>query len=101
MGGNRKARTAGSWLLQISPCSEDWFLLPCAFLPIAKFGAWSLSLTNQFLICRLACSAFEAVFQKRQTKFGDLLAWLARVKEGKALRAQAAGLRGVVEKYHR
>ena len=50
-----------------------------------------------FLHDRLACSAFEAVFQKRQTKFGDLLRWLVEVKEGKALRAQAAGLRGVVE----
>ena len=54
-------------------------------------------LTTMFFIARLACSAFEAVFQKRQTKFGDLLRWLAEVKERKALRAQAAGLRGVVD----
>ena len=47
-----------------------------------------------FFYTRLACSAFEAVFQKRQTKFGGLLRWLAEVKERKALRAQAAGLRG-------
>lgn len=26
--------------------------------------------------CRLACSAFRAVFRRRQTGFGDLLAWL-------------------------
>lgn len=50
--------------------------------------------------CRLACSAFEAVFQMRQTRFRDLLGWLAEVKKGKALRAQAAGLRRVVERYH-
>lgn len=53
-------------------------------------------LTTMFFIARLACSAFEAVFQKRQTKFGVLLRWLAEVKERKALRAQAAGLRAVV-----
>lgn len=53
------------------------------------------------LFCRLACSAFEAVFQKRQTKFGGLLAWLEEVKRGKALRAQAAGLSGIVERCHR
>jgi hypothetical protein len=62
-----------------------------------------VDLLNHLLtsLCRLACTAFEAVFQKRQTKFGDLLAWLEEVKKGKALRAQAAGLRGVVERYHR
>jgi hypothetical protein len=58
-------------------------------------------LTTSPSLCRLACTAFEAVFQKRQTKFGDLLAWLEEVKKGKALRAQAAGLRDVVERYHR
>ena len=61
----------------------------------------SLLLTTLLLFDRLACSAFEAVFQRRQTKFGDLLRWLKVVKEEKAVRAQAAGLRGIVEKYHR
>jgi hypothetical protein len=59
------------------------------------------NLLTIFLYYRLACTAFEAVFQKRQTRFGDLLAWLNDVKNEKPLRAQAAGLRGVVERYHR
>jgi hypothetical protein len=50
---------------------------------------------------RLACSAFEGVFQRRQTKFGDLLRWLEGVKKGKAQRAQAAELRRVIERNRR
>jgi type II secretory pathway component PulM len=62
----------------------------------------SQSLTTGFLLFdRLACSAFEAVFQRRQTRFRDLLRWLEGVKKEKALRAQAAELRRVVERNRR
>jgi hypothetical protein len=47
---------------------------------------------------RLACSAFQAVFQRRQTRFAGLLAWLAEQKRAPALRAQAASLGGVVQR---
>lgn len=47
---------------------------------------------------RLACSAFQAVFQRRQTRFAGLLTWLAEQKRAPALRAQAASLGGVVQR---
>jgi hypothetical protein len=48
---------------------------------------------------RLACSAFQAVFQRRQTRFAGLLACLAEQKRAPALRAQAASLDGVVQRF--
>lgn len=52
-----------------------------------------------FILNRLACSAFQAVFQRRQTRFAGLLAWLAEQKRAPALRAQAASLGGVVQRF--
>ena len=51
------------------------------------------------VVDRLACSAFQAVFQRRQTRFTGLLAWLAEQKRAPALRAQAASLGVVVQRF--
>lgn len=87
-----------SKFIAMDPASSRALFLPALYYTRKRDSIrfWANLLTTMFFIARLACSAFEAVFQKRQTKFGVLLRWLAEVKERKALRAQAAGLRAVV-----